>query len=524
MEQSKASGVEEYGTICKTNLELSKPSDNEKYGTIHEIKMEEFKTSDCEEYRTIHGIKMEEFKTSDCEEYRTIHGIKMEEFKTSENEKCGTMHETNMEQSKPPDVEKCETISKTALEPSKTSACDEPSAAVFLLPVEMAIKIFSYLDQGDLLCVSQTCKCWFKLAFDQSLWTSVDLELFTECSSSYLCNFLKKIPGVQRLLGLANIPEFILDEWLLILTKSLHSLVEIDLSFCHVTLTRLNTVISNCSKLETISLEGSACDIDDDFVQLLCRAQQLKNLNFSHCYLPDEKLMYISKHIDMIKSLDINEVLYITDSGMETLLNAHYTSLQELTLDGEDLSDNTIYLVAKCTKLKTLQISFCELLTDLSLQYLQNLEQLQVLKLRKGPEFSKEAFLSFLQNPNLRRLRNLDLSECCNMSDKAVLALCQNCGPNLEYLNLSWCWLISETGLISIVDHCRNLKDLLLIGIDINGDCLHRIPEEMPRLTFCDFEKCSFINDEDLVNLVVRKPDIVIMNYRGEKCTNSLDF
>ncbi|ESP00071.1 hypothetical protein LOTGIDRAFT_231000 [Lottia gigantea] len=388
------------------------------------------------------------------------------------------------------------------------------------LPDEMTIKIFTYVSQKCLLSsVSRVCRNWSYLAFDSTLWTSVNIENLEIVSSVDLCQLLKQIPGTQRLLTLSNIKD-LTSGTLKIVTDMVPNLKKIDLGFCTFDIIGLNTIVKNLEKLESLNLEGCTCSFGDRFVVMLGEAKQLKHLNLSHCVLSDQQLIYLSRQLNEIHSLDVNGILYISDLSMKVLLTKHCNFLQVLKLDGEELSDDTMYLVSTCIYLQTLQIFFCELLTDASLKYLQNLENLQHLTLRKGPEFSTSGFLSFFKNCNLSGIRSLDVSECPDLSDKSIHSLVQQCGSKIERINLSWCWNLSEKSLISIVDHCRNLKELIFVGVDIRGDCLHRVPEEMPNLVLCDFEKCSFVNDELLENIVKEKPDIVIMNYHGEKFMN----
>ena len=46
-------------------------------------------------------------------------------------------------------------------------------------------------------------------------------------------------------------------------------------------------------------------------------------------------------------------------------------NLQELVLDGAELTDRSIHHIARCTNLCKLQISFCEGLSDQALRYIQ---------------------------------------------------------------------------------------------------------------------------------------------------------
>ena len=55
---------------------------------------------------------------------------------------------------------------------------------------------------------------------------------------------------------------------------------------------------------------------------------------------------------------------------VQHLATKYCNTFESLELDGNELSDSTIYFVSFCHRLKTLSISFCERLTDLTVKYL----------------------------------------------------------------------------------------------------------------------------------------------------------
>lgn len=57
-------------------------------------------------------------------------------------------------------------------------------------------------------------------------------------------------------------------------------------------------------------------------------------------------------------------------SAVESMVSYHYQHLQEVELDGAEISDIGIQQLSCCKQLKHLEMSFCECLTDQSLEYL----------------------------------------------------------------------------------------------------------------------------------------------------------
>lgn len=56
---------------------------------------------------------------------------------------------------------------------------------------------------------------------------------------------------------------------------------------------------------------------------------------------------------------------------MIDLVDSHCEHLEELELDGAEVSDEGIKHVSSCSRLKHFGVSFCECLTDQSLEYLK---------------------------------------------------------------------------------------------------------------------------------------------------------
>lgn len=94
--------------------------------------------------------------------------------------------------------------------------------------------------------------------------------------------------------------------------------------------------------------------------------------------------------------------------------------------------------------------------------------------------------------------------------------------PNLEYLNLSWCWEVSDDGIAFIIDNCYRLKELHLVGLhEMYGIPFTRVAKNNPDLTFLDLSNCNKIKDEIVTNLVNSMPNLVAKDYYGDYLVNS---
>ena len=89
--------------------------------------------------------------------------------------------------------------------------------------------------------------------------------------------------------------------------------------------------------------------------------------------------------------------------------------------------------------------------------------------------------------------------------------------PNLEVLNLSWCWEVSDDGLAFIVDSCHKLKELHLRGLhELYGTPFRRIMSNLPNLVFLDLSQCNKIQDDLIERVSDQNSNLIIWNYYGE--------
>ncbi|KAL4230606.1 hypothetical protein ACF0H5_010983 [Mactra antiquata] len=392
-----------------------------------------------------------------------------------------------------------------------------------MLPEELIVKIFSFLTTEELcLHAAPVCRKWRSISHDHSLWKSLDFSVNPLLSSLNFLWVIRRAPLLQRLIvsGRACLthPE------VAIFTECCQFLEDIDFGFCNnLSCEMIRTVSDNCTHLKRINVEG--CEkVDYRCSGYLARCCELTHINLSHCTaICDRSVSLISRKLPNLLSINLDGIDSITDSAVDVIVSQHCEHLQEIELDGAEISDIGIQHLSLCKQLKCLELSFAECLTDQALEYIQELKNLEVLRLRKGYDLSDEAISKLFKTGSLSKLQCLNLSECSRITDEVVLDIVQACGVTLKDLSLSWCWSITDKGLISIVDHCCNMENLDLLGIDkIRGDCLDRIPEEMSKLKYLDLRQCNRIVDSLIVDVVRRKPDLKVLNYYGEEFVHNL--
>ncbi|XP_074546684.1 S-phase kinase-associated protein 2 [Halichoeres trimaculatus] len=244
------------------------------------------------------------------------------------------------------------------------------------LPEELLLRIFLYLPLPDLLRLSSVCKRWHRLAFDESLWHSVDLEGLTHMDSA-LQQVLKT--GVRRL----RCPRSFVEETHFSGTSPLQ-IVQLDFSSSIIPTSALMSIICRCTQLGYLSLEG--LQLSDAIITSLSKNTNLLQLNLSGCS------GFSAPHLaDMLKSCSRIEQLNISwcnfsNNHVKNVVENVSSAVTKLNISGyrESLTlDDLKVLVTRCPLIQTLDLSDSTLLMADSLQVLKQLQDLQHLSLSR---------------------------------------------------------------------------------------------------------------------------------------------
>jgi len=391
------------------------------------------------------------------------------------------------------------------------------------LPEELILNIFSFLTLKE-LCkhVALVCKLWLYYSRCPLLWQRLSLlETSRITSLEELSEFIQSHCPLLKHLYLQPRTELTL-HGCNILAQSTPHLQSLSLSFCdQITKETLNQFVTNCPALRDINLEG--CDVTDRCLEGLEKLP-LKKLNASHCsHLTDFGLMFLSTQCHQLCSLNFDGVQWITHEAISVLVENCQGRLKHLWLDGENMADFTVRLIAKCQHLKSFGLSFCDSLTDQSLMYIQTLSNLVTLRLKKGTEFSAQALKELFEHlhphwtGSATGLLHVNVAECTNLNDAAVQALAESC-RYLESIDISWCWEVTDAGLDHVINKCCRMVDMNICGAkDLRGNPLKKIPQLMPSLRRLDATQCNLVPDELLEEIAFIMPQMTIINYYGEE-------
>uniref|UniRef100_A0A087YLU3 S-phase kinase-associated protein 2 n=1 Tax=Poecilia formosa TaxID=48698 RepID=A0A087YLU3_POEFO len=244
------------------------------------------------------------------------------------------------------------------------------------LPDELLLRICGCLPLPDLLRVSAVCRRWRRLALDESLWVSVDLEGLTQTDPALR---LVLRTGVQRL----RCPRAFVEELDLSEPGRLQ-LVDLDLSGSVVSPSALRSVVCRCSRLRRLSLE--ALPLSDDVLSCLAQNPDLLQLNLGGC--SGFSAAALATMLDSCRRLEQLNISWCSFSRnhVQNLVEKLSPSVTHLNLSGyrDSLAlDDVKVLVDRCPDLQTLDLSDSTLLTADSFLVLKRLKKLLHLSLSR---------------------------------------------------------------------------------------------------------------------------------------------
>ena len=249
------------------------------------------------------------------------------------------------------DVEKTTVLEELPEEQQPKSVGNEASP-FDNLPAEVILSIFSFLTLKE-LCkhVALVCKLWLCYSRCPLLWQRLSLSKTSRITSlEELSEFIQSHCPLLKHLCLKPRTELTL-HGCKILAQSTPHLQSLSLSTCgQITKETLNQFVTNCPALCDINLEGS--DVTDRCLEGLEKLP-LKKLNAFYCsHLTDFGLVFLSTQCRQLCSLNFDGVQWITHDAIAVLVENCQGRLKHLWLDGEDMTDVTVQIIAKCRHLK----------------------------------------------------------------------------------------------------------------------------------------------------------------------------
>ncbi|RHZ71183.1 hypothetical protein Glove_261g66 [Diversispora epigaea] len=234
----------------------------------------------------------------------------------------------------------------------------------------------------------------------------------------------------------------------------------------------------------------------EKYIKELC----FNRLGFCN-YLDDELLIQITKSCKYITKLDLSFAGMITDAAL-TIISKHCSQLNNICLrECRTLTNDSIKAIAKgCLTLISLNFERCLSITSLAFDELtanhKNYVKKLDLTLCKWVNDDMAPIISKFYS-----LRKLNLTNCTEITSDFLTTLAPNV-PNLEAIYLGGVLRITDEGVIQVVDHCPNLRILVLCGCDIHDRTLYHIAKKLKNLYKLDVSFCMNITHNAMRTLL----------------------
>ncbi|KAH7547434.1 hypothetical protein FEM48_Zijuj01G0309600 [Ziziphus jujuba var. spinosa] len=329
-----------------------------------------------------------------------------------------------------------------------------------------------------------------KLVYSRRL-TDVSLEKFRDCALQDL--YLGECPGVD-------------DGWMDVITSQGSSLLSVDLSGSDVTDNGL-VHLKPCTNLQALNF--NYCDqISDHGLQHISGLSNLTSISFRrNNAITAQGMSAFAGLVNLVKLdlercpkihgglvhlegiLQVRRVLHIFNHFVCLRLGA--ASRKWMYVSGFLSSDKSfVYHYTGLTRLESLNIKWCNCITDADITSLAGLTNLKGLQISCCKVTDNGiSYLKGLHKLSLLNLEGCPVTAACLDSLSALAAL--------RYLNLSRCCL-SDSGC-EMFSRFGNLKVLILAFNDISDACLVHL-KGLANLESLNLDSCR-IGDDGLVNL-----------------------
>lgn len=356
--------------------------------------------------------------------------------------------------------------------------------------------------------------CVCRLALDDSLWRRISV---SELGLSPTC--LEKLLAYHRTVSMLDLShnDTYKEKDFIKIWPLCTQLAKVSLAFCNITQEALFVLLSSCPNLQWLNLEG--CEAINHIPLPTVRdktSYRIQYLNLAYCVnFNDLGCVTIGCIFGRsLRHLNIDGAQYITDIGLGMILNQCTASrLEFLAIDGAEITNIGIKRLQRFTHLQSIQISFCNKLTDESLNYISTLNSLKEIHFKKGEQFSSSGLQGLFIN--LNKLERISLVECWETDNKCLEVISTTC-RRLEKFTVTWA-KVTNPGVDCIVKQCLHLRELNLTGsYELTEQPFVRLLETRSKLQLLNLTQCHMMCDKTLHIIKGAVPNLKIIDYYGE--------
>ncbi|KAL3531628.1 hypothetical protein ACH5RR_005149 [Cinchona calisaya] len=258
------------------------------------------------------------------------------------------------------------------------------------------------------------------------------------------------------------------DEGLSSLVTKHRDLRKLDITCCRkITHVSIAHITNSCTSLTSLRMESCTLVSAEAFVLIGQRCQFIEELDLTDNEINDEGLKSISR-CSRLSLLKLGICLNITDEGL-IHIGMCCSKLKELDLyRSAGITDSGILAIGRgCAGLEMINISYCKDITDRSLISLSKCSKLNTLESRGCPLITSLGLAAIAVG--CKQLNKLDIKKCHNIDDAGMIPLA-HFSQNLRQINLSYT-SVTDVGLLSLasVSCLQSMTILHLEGLTPSG-------------------------------------------------------
>ena len=410
---------------------------------------------------------------------------------------------------------------------------------ILTIPSDVILHIFSFLSPLDIAGgVRRTCKVWYGLSYDKSLWKVIDLnkfELNKKFSSATFLDFLRGISECVQRLDFQR-TNFDSEAYLHkdIYCPNLHelnvfggeifgdcvvSLLQKYKNLTSVTLTLNSTktfsdIVKHLGMLENLKkLTLHKCNIDeysedmlDELRALYKNLKHLEAVSFVFCDLPVnlyEDIIQNNPNLHELNLILCSE-LYQDRHEFNIRVDA-LPQLKKLTLANTNCDDGVLKSFSdKARNLRYVSLSAPQsFITDTGIIYMAERCKLLTTLIISRSRYDK----SSVTNVGLETvgkfcpfLRQLVVNHCSEISDMGVTAIARGC-TRMEEFEIAGCTALSDTAVLCLVSSCSRLRKLNLNEcVQLTCLSINAVIARLKHLRCLSLETCHRLANLDLLS------------------------
>ncbi|XP_076106840.1 putative RNA-binding protein EEED8.10 isoform X2 [Mytilus galloprovincialis] len=192
----------------------------------------------------------------------------------------------------------------------------------------------------------------------------------------------------------------------------------------------------------------------------------------------------------------------LTDMSMDVIAE-HCPNLEVVDLSGMSITDISLRTLAqKCIKLKSICLQRCFHVSDKGLQWLfENCKQIENVNLQGNNNISGNCFQKIGDYCKV-----LNLSDCSKLTDTGVLKICRHC-KQLRELSISNCQLLTDKSLEKISESLTNIATIYIekTFANVSRDGLIKIAK-LSKLRDIHMSQNLVVNDDLLSAIAIGCP------------------